>query len=112
MSAFRQRIGRRGEELARRHLEANGYHVLEANYRTREGEIDLVAEQDGALVFVEVRTRTGTTIGTPEESVTPTKRAHLVAAARLTFRPTRLRTGSGASTSWPSRSVPADDWTV
>lgn len=82
MSNDRQRLGRRGEEVARRHLQARGYRILEANYRTREGEIDLVAEHEGALVFVEVRTRTGNAIGSPEESVTAVKRGHPVAAAQ------------------------------
>ena len=82
MSEGRQRIGRRGEELAKRHLERSGYSILETNYRANGGEIDLVAEKDGALVFVEVRTRTGHTAGSPEESVTPLKRSHLVAAAQ------------------------------
>ncbi|MCI0439435.1 MAG: YraN family protein [Chloroflexi bacterium] len=78
----RQGLGKRGEQLARRHIEASGYLVLEANYRTRHGEIDLVAEKDGVLAFVEVRTRRGGSFGTPEESVTPEKQAHLVAAAQ------------------------------
>ena len=82
MSTSRQRLGKRGETVARRHLETSGYRILESNYRAKEGEIDLVAEQDGALVFVEVRTRTGAAIGSPEESVTPAKRSHLVAAAQ------------------------------
>ena len=79
MTTDRQRVGKRGEWLAKRHLEANGYHVLEANYRAPSGEIDLVAEKGGTLVFVEVRTRTGAALGSPEESVTSVKRAHLVA---------------------------------
>ena len=70
-----------GEELARRRLEAEGYSVLEANYRGKTGEIDLIARKDGTIVFVEVRTRRGGAFGTPEESITPSKRAHLVAAA-------------------------------
>lgn len=82
VSDDRQQLGRRGEEVARSHLQARGYRILEASYRTREGEIDLVAEHDGALVFVEVRTRTGAAVGSPEESVTPVKRSHLVAAAQ------------------------------
>ena len=41
MSDSRQRLGRRGEELARRHLEANGYSIVEANYRAKAGEIEL-----------------------------------------------------------------------
>ena len=82
MSDARQQLGRRGEEVARRDLEIRGYSILQANYRAAGGEIDLVTEKDGALVFVEVRTRTGAAIGSPEESVTPRKRSHLVAAAQ------------------------------
>lgn len=82
MSSSRQRLGRRGQELTRRHLVANGYSILQANYRVRVGEIDLVTQKDGDLVFVEVRTRTGDSIGSPEESITARKREHLVEAAQ------------------------------
>ena len=75
-------LGRRGELLAKRHLEDTGYEILEANYRTRLGEIDLVAQRDDCLVFVEVRTRRGGSLGTPEESMTAEKREHLIAAAQ------------------------------
>ncbi len=77
----RQQTGRLGEKLARRHLETLGFTIVEANYRTRWGEIDLVAEKNAELVFVEVRTRRSRSMGTPEESITETKRAHLIAAA-------------------------------
>ncbi|MGH2543174.1 MAG: YraN family protein [Ardenticatenaceae bacterium] len=77
----RQGLGRLGEELARRHLETSGYVVLNINYRARLGEIDIVAEKDGVLVFVEVRTRRGSQFGTPEESLTPGKQTHLISAA-------------------------------
>ncbi len=78
----RQWLGRRGEVLARRHLESQGYVVVETNYRTRRGEIDLVAEHDGKLVFVEVRTTSTRKFGSPEESITRKKREHLLHAAR------------------------------
>ena len=70
MKDRRQRLGRRGEKLAQTHLEGRGYIVLETNYRSPSGEIDLIAKKDGALVFVEVRTVTGTALGIPEESIT------------------------------------------
>lgn len=82
MKGRRQGLGRMGEVLARRHLEARGHVVLETNYRCRHGEIDLITESDGVLVFVEVRTRRGGDFGTPEESITSGKRAHLVATAQ------------------------------
>ena len=78
----RQRLGKRGEELARSHLASRGYKILETNYRTRSGEIDLIAERDATLVFVEVKARRGAALGLPEESITPGKRSHLVAAAQ------------------------------
>jgi putative endonuclease len=53
----RRRLGAQGEQLARRHLEARGFTLLDANFRTRHGELDLVAADAGQLVFCEVKTR-------------------------------------------------------
>jgi putative endonuclease len=53
----RRRLGALGERLARGHLEARGLTVLDANFRTRHGELDLVAADDRCLVFCEVKTR-------------------------------------------------------
>ena len=55
--------------------------ILAANYRTRQGEIDFVARDGDEIVFTEVRSKTGTSFGTPAESVTPAKIRHLIAAA-------------------------------
>ena len=82
MSTPRIRLGKIGEGLARRHLETLGYNIIAANVRHTSGEIDLVAEQGGAIVFVEVRTRRGTGTGTPEESITPRKRSRMTATAQ------------------------------
>ncbi len=66
----RKELGRQGEQYAREHLSQNGYRIVAQNWRCRTGEIDLVAERDGVLVFVEVRTRRMTgRYGTPQESV-------------------------------------------
>ncbi len=81
MSNPRHRLGQRGEDYAARRLTALGYTILARNWRCPAGEIDLVAEQQNVLVFVEVRTRRGDRLGTPEESITPAKRARLIAAA-------------------------------
>jgi putative endonuclease len=78
----RRELGRRGEELAARRLEAEGYRILARNYRCPAGEVDLVAEDGECLVFVEVRTRHGDLWGTPEESVTRPKQARLVEVAQ------------------------------
>ncbi len=82
MSRTRQDLGRRGEALARARLDSLGYSIIDSNFRTRAGEIDLVAERGGAIVFVEVRSRSGPSMGLPEESITARKRDHLIAAAQ------------------------------
>jgi putative endonuclease len=78
----RNRVGRRGEEIAARHLVRNGYRILERRFRTRFGEIDLVAEEGGDLVIVEVKTRRGTASGLPEEAVDARKRRRLARLAQ------------------------------
>lgn len=70
-------LGRWGEDVAVRHLEAQGYEVLARNWRCRYGEIDVVARHGDALVFVEVKTRSGVGFGAPAEAVTPRKVARL-----------------------------------
>ena len=76
-----QETGRLGELAARRHLEALNYAVLETNARKGRNEIDIVAEDDGVLVFVEVRSRRSRNMGTPEESITPQKGRRMLEAA-------------------------------
>ena len=85
MTTPRSRLGALGETVAAAHLEAQGLKVVDCNFRTRYGEVDLIAEDSGTLVFVEVKTRRSLAFGAPEESVTPRKRARLakVAAAYL-----------------------------
>jgi len=77
----RKLLGEQGEKWARDFLKKKGYRITETNYRCREGEIDIIAEQKDCLVFVEVRTRTGSDFGSPEESVTPAKKEKLVSLA-------------------------------
>jgi putative endonuclease len=77
----RRRLGNFGEAAAAAYLSRQGYTLLARQWRCAAGEIDLVAQQGDMLVFVEVRTRRGSTHGTPEESVTATKQARLVALA-------------------------------
>ena len=78
----RRRIGALGEEIAANYLKRRGYLIRERNMRLGEGEIDIIAEKGEFLVFVEVRTRTGSSFGTPEESVTAQKRERLLTVAQ------------------------------
>lgn len=68
-------MGRRGESAAARYLELRGYDVIDRNWTCPAGEADIVAFDEGTLVFVEVKTRTSLEKGFPSEAVTPEKRA-------------------------------------
>ncbi len=83
MTDARLETGARAEALAVAHLEARGYRIRERNWRRPEGELDIVADDAGTCVFVEVRSRTGEEHGHALEAITPQKRARVVRAARL-----------------------------
>lgn len=77
----RQGLGRTGERLAAEALINRGYQIRERNFRCLHGEIDLVAEHEHDLVFIEVKTRRGNAYGSPEDAVTPRKQRKLVEVA-------------------------------
>ena len=81
MTQNRKQLGDLGEHLAEDYLVERGYGILARNWRCQEGELDLVAQQSQMLVFVEVRTRRGARLGSPEESITPAKQARLIQLA-------------------------------
>ena len=90
-------IGSEGERAAAEFLEARGYRILERNYRTRLGEIDLVAEEGCTLVFVEVKVRLNDRFGGPAAAITPAKQSriarlaqHYMLRRRLGERPCRF----------------------
>jgi len=74
MKNYRQKLGSAGEKIAEKYLKDKGYRIKQKNFRVREGEIDLVAEFQDTLVFVEVKTRTSARFGPPEEAVDLKKR--------------------------------------
>ena len=78
----RKELGALGEKIAAEHLANLGYVIRGRNFRSREGEIDIIAEKDDFLVFVEVRTRRSHAFGTAEESVTAKKKERLIAVAQ------------------------------
>lgn len=79
----RSGTGRRAESLAAAHLESAGLRIIARNWRQPEGELDIVADDGGTCVFVEVRSRTGEERGHALEAITPQKRARVIRAARL-----------------------------
>ena len=96
-SDARQSLGELGENLACDELRRRGYAILERRYRTRYGEIDIVARDGDVTVFVEVKTRTGTGFGDGAEAVTPWKQRRIAKMAvdflarhRLNDRPCRV----------------------
>jgi len=69
----RKELGRWGEDTAEKYLEDNGISIIQKNYRTRYGEIDLIGKEDKDFVFIEVKTRQSQRFGFPEEAVTNNK---------------------------------------
>lgn len=74
--------GDKGEDFAASHLQQKGYKILHRNFRSKFGEIDIIALDGNTLVFVEVKTRWSKAYGYPEESVTSRKIRHLIKAAQ------------------------------
>jgi len=75
-------LGRRGEEIAGKYLSRRGYKILERNWRIREGEIDLIAQEKDTLVFIEIKSRISLEYGSGEESVTNLKRLRMIKTAK------------------------------
>lgn len=79
----RNSSGPLGERACAQSLRKKGYRILDANYRTRFGEIDMIAEKNPYIIFVEVKTRGPHAIASPMEAVTPAKQQRLVRTASL-----------------------------
>ncbi len=83
-----KQIGDRGETLAAEYLAAQGYRIMDQNYRYERAEVDLVCfdpdaeNRRGEIVFIEVKTRSGLGFGAPEDAVTDDKQQHIVRAAQ------------------------------
>lgn len=77
MSKQRQALGAWGERQAARWYRDQGYSVLDQNWRTRQGELDLICQRGELLVFCEVKTRSSTAFGLPEEAVTYAKQRRI-----------------------------------
>jgi putative endonuclease len=91
----RQKLGKKGEEIAANFLESKGYSILHKNFRTQYGEIDLIAQLGKELVFIEVKTRTSKNYGYPEDSINQRKQEHILASSQA-----YLQQFSELSTQW------------
>ncbi|GAA4900604.1 putative endonuclease [Stackebrandtia albiflava] len=83
----RSSLGRRGEDLACAHLRRDGMRILCRNWRSRRGELDIVARSGRLLVFCEVKTRRSVRFGTPMSAVGPAKAARIRRLAQVYPRP-------------------------
>lgn len=74
-------MGRKGEDVALSFLKKKGYHILDKNFRCKLGELDIVAEEDDQIVFVEVKARKNLDFGLPQESLNYFKKKRLTSLA-------------------------------
>lgn len=81
MSDKRKQTGAMGERIACEYLRERGYKIVDQNYRTRGGEIDIIAEGEGMTIFVEVKTRRSRTFGFPEEAIDRRKQLKIARTA-------------------------------
>jgi len=81
-------LGEKGEFLAARYLEKKGYKICFKNWRSGKLEIDIIAEQDGFIIFIEVKTRESNFMGEPELAVTRKKQSQIIKAADAYFKET------------------------
>ena len=80
---YRTNVGDIGEDFAVRLLTNSGFNVLQRNFYTKVGEIDIIATKDGVLHFIEVKTRNGNQYGYPSESVSPAKQQRIRKSAEI-----------------------------
>lgn len=83
MSDATKKLGRVGENLAAKYLESQGYKIIVQNFRIRSAEIDIIAEIDGTIIFVEVKTRSNTRHGLAAEAVNVRKQKKIIEAASV-----------------------------
>lgn len=80
-----KRLGKQGENAACRYLKRSGYKIIERNYKTRFGEVDIIAQKEDTIAFIEVKTRLTDKFGAPAEAVTFAKQRKYALAAQLYF---------------------------
>lgn len=86
----RKEVGNKGEKLAAKFLKRKGYKIIQRNYKCKLGEIDIIAEQDRTIVFVEVKTRRTQEFGPPQNAITAAKRSQISKVALFYIREKKL----------------------
>lgn len=80
---YKKDLGRTGEEGARKYLMENGYAIIKSNFTCKCGEIDIITEKEGYIIFIEVKTRTNANYGSPIESISFNKRKSIIKSAKI-----------------------------
>ena len=78
-----RKFGIIGEKIAKNFLKQNGYIILKTNFYTKKGEIDLIAQKNNCVIFIEVKTRSNYKYGTPAMAVNNIKKRHIKSAAKI-----------------------------
>ena len=90
MGEMSKRIGNFGEDIAANYLRDLGYRLLERNFRSNQGEVDIIAEDGDFLVFIEVKNYSFRSYGMPQASIRKSKRENIIHAARFYLHRRRI----------------------
>ena len=86
----KRKFGIIGEKIAQGYLINKGFKILETNFYTKRGEIDIIAKKNDCIIFVEVKTRTSLEFGTPAMAVNSSKKKHIKSTAKIFLHLNRL----------------------
>ncbi len=81
--SYNKDLGKKGEKIAEKYLKKQGYKILERNFLVKGSEIDIIAEKNGEIHFVEVKTRAETTFGNPADAVTFYKKRAIIHGSKI-----------------------------
>src|SRR3989344_9129863 len=93
MKLFNKQVGFLAETFAAEELKKSGYEILERNFRNKWGEIDIIAQKSGIIIFVEVKAKTGLDFGSPEEMISPRKLQRVRTLASVYLQQSSLPAG-------------------
>lgn len=112
MTKERLQFGREGESAAIDFLKKKGYRILEKNFRSKLGEIDIIAEQAGVIVFVEVKARSSHEFGHPLTALTPAKQKKIIQTAQSFLAQKRIVDKPVRFDVVALTSKPSDSWEI